>query len=70
MTLLELKDKVDRLLETQSPHTETTIAELIVRETGQGVGSWRYIDTISTERGLVNVGRQIEEMQRRITSTR
>lgn len=70
MTLLELKDKVDRLLETQSPHTETTIEELIVRETGQGAESWRYIDTISTERGLVNVGRQIDEMQRRLASTR
>lgn len=65
MTLNDLKEAVDRLLETQSPHTETTVAELIVRDTG-GPGGWRYIDTISTERGLKHAGQRIEEMQARL----
>lgn len=62
MTLLELKQEVDRLLETQSAGVETTIEDLIVRETG----GWRYVDAVVTSRDIGSAADNIDAMQRRI----
>lgn len=67
MTLRELQIQVARLLETQSPETETTVQELAVRHTGQPE-HWRYIEAVSTERGLESAARTIEDTQRRMAS--
>lgn len=67
MTLSELKAAVDRLLETQSPETETTVQELVVRHTGHP-HLWRYIEAVSTERGLEHAASHIEALQQRMAS--
>lgn len=59
MTLDQVRDLIDNLIDKTSPSTPTTIDDLVLRE----IEGWRYVDVVTQERTAEILADESEQSQ-------
>ena len=59
MTLEELRDLIDSLIDKTSPSTPTTIDDLVLSENS----GWQYVDAVTQERTAEILADEAEQIQ-------